>query len=269
MNKIFTIIICAYNAKNRIYRTIESVLVQEKYNELVDQIFLVNNNSNDGTKEIMEKYSSKRKNLQYIFEKRQGLSYARLTGVLHTCSKWIVFVDDDNILRKDWLIRASEYIEREKKVGVFNGAIVPYIKESLSIEKKLLLECIYQRLACTHLNEKEIDVSQKKHPLKEPIGAGMVVRTDLLKDLAQRGWTKLSDRKGEKLSSGGDTEIARYIKSSGYEYGYNPRMLIYHLISSNRLKEEYILRLIKESAEDNFQLLQEEFSKKKIIEYSF
>lgn len=256
-NKIFTIAICAYNAESRIRRAIESVLRQYRYMELVKKFLLVDNNSTDKTKEIIDEYVKVNENIEYVFEPRQGLSYARLAAVLKTESKWIIFVDDDNILQKQWLDLASKYIQSRKDVGVFNGAIIPYIEETLNSKQKIILEETYKNLACTHLNEDQIDTSELLHPMGIPIGAGMVARTKLLQDLRREGWTKLSDRRGESLSSGGDIEISLYIKHRGYEYGYFPHMIIKHLIPLSRLTEEYIFKLIEGSTISCFQLRDE------------
>ena len=40
----------------------------------------MDNNSTDNTREVMKQLSTGRKNVRYIFEKKQGLSHARNRG---------------------------------------------------------------------------------------------------------------------------------------------------------------------------------------------
>src|SRR5690606_21723064 len=53
----------------------------------------------------------------------------------------------------------------------------------------------------------------------------------------------LSDRKGSKLSSGGDVEICYMILLMGYEVWYDKRLTFYHRIEMDRLKWPYYLKL--------------------------
>ena len=248
---IFTIIVCAYNAENRIKKAIDSIVNQKFYSKLVNCFLLVDNNSKDNTALIMKEYEQNYNNIKYVFERQQGLSFARLAGVRCTKTEWIAFVDDDNILSIDWLERAYNYIIENKNIGAFNGAVVPQVTSSLDNEQKLVLKAIYKGLACTHLNKHDIDYAQNKHPAKIPFGAGLVIRAESLINMADHGWIKVTGRNGDKLSSGEDTEMCIYVKKMGYEFGYNPYMLIEHMIPTGRLSKEYAIRLWQGFAEYN------------------
>lgn len=253
MSKLFTIIICAYNAELRLERTLDSIINQYKYDELVDKLIIVDNNSKDNTKAIVMKYKESVINIQYLFESNQGLSNARLCGVNNANSEWIIFVDDDNILQEKWIQTASEYIESKNNIGAFNGAVIPEIDYELSEEQAEILKNTYKGLACTHLTEPDIKKGDYKHPNKIPFGAGLVIRTKSLKILADKGWLKSEGRKGNKLISGEDTELCMFIKNEGYELGYNPNMLIKHVIFQNRLQVEYSINIYKSFAQYSYE----------------
>lgn len=265
ISNVFSIIICAYNAENRIESAINSILNQKGYNDLVNKFFLVDNKSTDNTANIMKKYEAQYNNIEYIFEEKQGLSFARLAGVNACNSEWIMFVDDDNILQDNWLIKAYEYIKDTPNVGAFNGAVIPEIKDRLTIKEENVLKNVYPGLACTHLKEKDIDYSQKKHPATIPFGAGLVIRTSPLKKMAVAGWTKSTGRNGEKLSAGEDSEMCLYVQKEGYDFGYNPNMLIKHIISKNRLSYEYATKLYQGFAEYYIVLNKDNLKTKKFI----
>lgn len=252
MEKKFTIIICAYNAENRLSKTIDSIINQNDYYKLIKNLIIVDNNSNDKTKEVILEYAKKVKNIQYLFEPKQGLGYARLAGVRNTITEWIIFIDDDNILQDNWLKNAYIYINKNKDVGALNGAVVPQIDFKMNEDESNILEIAYRGLACTHLSIEDIDMNQKVHPCGVPFGAGLVIKTSCLKKLDENGWLKTAGRTGNKMISGEDTEMCLFVKKQGFSFGYNPNMLIKHVISNNRLKEKYIIDLNKSFSEYHY-----------------
>lgn len=249
MNKKITIIICAYNSQNTLEEIIKSIVNQEGYNLYIDKFLLIDNNSSDNTKKIIKKYEKKFFNIKYFFEPKQGLSYARLKGVLNTKSEWIAFIDDDNILNKNWIKEAINYIEKHPEIGVFNGAVIPKIREKLNNKEKIHLKIAYKALACTHLKKEDI----KNGFNRSNFGAGLVARTKELKKLATQGWLRKTGRKGKKVSSGEDTEMINYIISKGFKTGFNDKMIISHIISKKRLDLKYLKKLYKSFQKNSFQ----------------
>lgn len=253
MKKLFTIIICSYNGEERIARAIESVLKQEEYSKLVDKFILVDNNSTDTTQRIMKQYQVKIDSISYIYEARQGLSYARLAGVERTSSEWIVFIDDDNILDPNWLFEAYQYIMKNAKVGVFNGAVVPLTEFEITEEEEMNLQIACGGLALTHLKRTDIDVNELKNKHHGvPFGAGLVIKNAPLQKLAKRGWLGNTGRNGGRLTSGEDTEMCLFVQQCGFEFGFNPKMVMEHLIPRGRLDMSYLRKLWGSFAEGDY-----------------
>lgn len=242
---MFDIIICTYNGEKVIKRAIESILKQNSYKKLINNFFIVDNNSKDNSKQIIKEFEKTTENLKYLFQPKQGLSNARLKGVKNAKSKWIVFVDDDNVLEQNWLINAKKYIEENVNIGAFNGAVIPLIEEALTEEEVTNLEIAYKGLACTHLKKENINLDEKRHPCRLPFGAGLVIRTKELKELAEDGWLKSEGRKGKKIISGEDTEMVEYLLEKGYQSGYQPLCLINHVMGKERLDQKYLIKLFK------------------------
>lgn len=245
--KKYTIIICTYNSAERINRIIDAILIQNDYANLVQELIVVDNNSTDTTKDNITKYGSK---IKYIFEDIQGLSFARLRGVNATISEWIIFIDDDNLLKQNWIREADNFITQNPRIGAFNGAIIPLIEFDISHEEKSRLTACYGGLACTHLTEQNI--TRIKNFL--PFGAGLVIRTNTLKSLAKKGWLNSTGRCGSQLISGEDTEMVLNAKRDGYDVGMCEKMIMYHQIPRFRLSEDYLVRLYASFAPTTFQI---------------
>ncbi|MDD1613734.1 MAG: glycosyltransferase family 2 protein, partial [Methylococcaceae bacterium] len=99
-----SVIICTYNRANSLADTLHC-LTKQSYETANWELIVVDNNSNDNTKEIISEYSKKLPNLIYKFEPQQGLSFARNLGIHSAHGAIIAFTDDDVLPEFDWLIQ--------------------------------------------------------------------------------------------------------------------------------------------------------------------
>lgn len=95
MNKNFnnikiSVIIPSFNRIDYLQRSIGSVL---KQTYTVNEIILVDNNSNDGTKEFVTNYYPE---VKVHNEDKKGVSFARNTGIIKSKNEWIAFLDSDD-----------------------------------------------------------------------------------------------------------------------------------------------------------------------------
>lgn len=93
-----SIIIPVYNAERFIRTAIESVLIQ-KVKEI--EIILVNDGSNDRSKQICEEYKSE--NVRCIFIEHAGTGHARNVGIKEAQGEWIIFLDSDDLILNETL----------------------------------------------------------------------------------------------------------------------------------------------------------------------
>ena len=73
------------------------------------EILVVDNNSKDETRKVVEQFSfldSKR--YRYIFEPRQGKSFALNRGVHEASGDVLAFTDDDITVEPNWLFELTE-----------------------------------------------------------------------------------------------------------------------------------------------------------------
>ncbi len=99
MDKLFiSVIIPAYNALRYLEEALNSVLYQSYP---FFEIIVVDNNSNDGTLSLLEKFGNKK--LRVFTEKRQGAASTRNRGICEARGEWIAFLDADDIWLPDKL----------------------------------------------------------------------------------------------------------------------------------------------------------------------
>ena len=104
MNKTYRvdIIIPVYNSKNFILQTLKSVIRQTYKNW---RIVLVDDNSNDGTNEIIRNFINNNINKRKIIfiknKKNKGQAYSRNLALKYCNSEYIAFIDSDDLWEKN------------------------------------------------------------------------------------------------------------------------------------------------------------------------
>lgn len=135
---LVTVIIPAYNAQRYLARCLDSIFTIEEEIEVI----VVNDGSRDKTKEILDSYQEKHKNLVCIHQNNSGVSYSRNVGLKAAKGEYIMFADADDIFDNEMFKRLIMPLKEKKYDFVFgdyetiseNDELYDYMK----IEKKLI-----------------------------------------------------------------------------------------------------------------------------------
>ena len=126
MEKKVSIILPAYNAEKTIVTTLESILKQTSKEY---KLIIINDGSTDKTDEICREYEQKyKKVIEYYSISNNGVSNARNIGMKYANTKYIMFIDSDDIYNKDMVGSMIEQIEQDEVDLVACG----YIRRILS-----------------------------------------------------------------------------------------------------------------------------------------
>lgn len=120
-----TVIIPTYNRAHLICDSLDS-LCQQNLAAADFEVLVVDNNSNDDTKQVVEAYIANHKDyyIRYIFEPRQGDYFARNRGAEEAQGKYLVFSDDDALFDTNYLSTILHLFEQYPDVGVVGTRIV-------------------------------------------------------------------------------------------------------------------------------------------------
>ena len=99
-NPLVSVIIPVYNVEKYLCRCLDSV-INQTYSNI--EIILVDDGSEDNSGTICEEYKSRDTRIKVIHQKNQGLSAARNNGFLESNGDYIVFVDSDDYVIKDYI----------------------------------------------------------------------------------------------------------------------------------------------------------------------
>lgn len=244
---MISIIICTYNPKP-IYleRTIHAVL-QQQFQKSEMEFFIVDNNS---TTPVQELTVVREHNIKVIIERTPGLTAARECAVRHAAGEIIVFVDDDNILDPLYVQTVSE-VFRNPQIGVVSGNVEPeYEQHPADWFLRFAPMLALRKIESSHLFLTSIPFYNDYFP----IGAGMCIRTQLLKEYFQsiNDSNRIEGRVGTSLSSGEDLDIDFFAISKGYVVGATGALKLLHIIPPQRCEVDYIRRLAVSSLHSSY-----------------
>ncbi|MEO8276038.1 MAG: glycosyltransferase [Thermoanaerobaculia bacterium] len=179
---------------------------------------------------------------QVVREERLGLTRARLAGFQCARGALIVLVDDDNILRPDYLMEALEISRRYPLLGSWGGRISPRFERPEMAPPPGLSPLLSLR----EVNE-DCWSNDPDHHASTPWGAGLCVRRAVAdqysRDLEARKLGIELDLQGERLVYGGDTDIAYIGCGMGHGKGVFKALQVEHLIPPERCQPEYLCRV--------------------------
>jgi len=121
MSALVTVGICVKNGEKMLQNAIDSILNQNYPQEQI-QLILVDDGSTDKTSQILKKYVEALGGRARAFKSSwQGLGSARNFIVSKSKGKYLLFVDADEILTRDYVKTQVEVMENNPQVGITAG----------------------------------------------------------------------------------------------------------------------------------------------------
>ena len=234
----FTVAIPTYNGAKRIGDVLSRLRWQLGVNHIAWEVIVVDNNSTDDTAMVVCQFQQDWPNLRYVFEPRQGATYARKRAVRSARSPLIGFLDDDNLPSTVWVNQAMKFFQENPRAGIVGS----HIRGQFDNEPPENFDRIASFLALIDRGPTPLLYAPEKKVL--PPGAGMVVRRSAwLENVPDN--PVLGGRTQDSMLTGEDIETTLHIQQAGWEVWYNPAMRVEHKISAQRLTKEYLCALMR------------------------
>jgi glycosyltransferase involved in cell wall biosynthesis len=233
----FTVAICTYNGEKRLPDVLEKLRSQAETDSLSWEILIIDNNSNDGTADLVKNYISNWSEscpLKYYFEAEQGLAFARRCAVREAKSELIGFLDDDNLPYPNWVVEAYKFGQKHPQAGAYGGQIHGKFEveppEGFQRISGLLALIEGKKTYC--FNHKFAKTAKKVFPP----GAGIVVR--------KKAWLESVSELPQLNQIGEDIEFLYSMFSKDWELWFNAEMEIDHVMPQSRLSKEYLTKFL-------------------------
>jgi glycosyltransferase involved in cell wall biosynthesis len=189
------------------------------------------------------------KNARIVVEPKLGLTHARRRSFEESSAEILVYVDDDNVLQPDYLATAYAIMKSDSELGAVGGKVLPRYE----VQPPAWFAATGISLACRDLGSQTLSASWKhksqggrQYPDCSPIGAGMVLRRDAyaayVKETAEDSTRLALGRRGNDLASGEDNDMVMTLLRDGWTVGYEPELVLQHIIPESRLTKTYLRR---------------------------
>lgn len=108
MKPLVSVIIPCYNKAHFLGETLDSVATQG-YSNI--EVVVVDDDSPDNTREVVERYKTKMSNLVYMHQANQGPSAARNNGIRASKGEYVMALDADDKLAPTYMEKCVDYLE--------------------------------------------------------------------------------------------------------------------------------------------------------------
>lgn len=98
-----TVAIPTYNGALRLPEVLRSLQRQLKTEAVAWEILIIDNNSSDGTQEVIARYQTNIPHMRLCRETMQGVGFCRCRALREARGELIAFLDDDNIPDVRWV----------------------------------------------------------------------------------------------------------------------------------------------------------------------
>lgn len=235
--KLLTIAVCTYNRRAFTVNVINDLLKQNPDFKKIELMVVDNNSSDDTASWIRQNYSSQQ--VQYVFEKCQGLSHARNRGHREAKGGFVAFLDDDARIPDDWIKNALEIIQALNP-DLFGGPYFAFYLEN----KPVWFKDAY--------GSREISQEARFLTRSEFLSGGnMVLRKDILDQLG--GFLIHFGMSGNRISYGEETALFAklWAQNPVVKIYYSPSLHILHYVRPEKYDLLRCLRMQFKVGYDN------------------
>ena len=198
------------------------------------EVIVVDNNSSDHTKRVVEEMQKEFGGpLHYSFEPRQGISYARNSGIRQAKGEVVAFLDDDVIPEPDWLPSLRNCF-REEGADMIGGKVeLLWLSEKPSwLSKRLMTPLVF-----SDYGEKRFQVKDQRTRF---VGANFACRRSLFDSIGF--FREELGRRGKSLIGGEDFEWFDRLRNVQARIFYEPGSKVRHKVWGEKVTEDYLLR---------------------------
>jgi len=222
-------VVCTHNRAGYLRKALQS-LVDQTLAPWVYEIIVVDNGSQDNTKQVVSEFSSV-PNLRYLSEPIIGLSRARNTAWRNAQGGCVAFLDDDAVACPGWLAKFIDVFETFKpRPGVVGGKCEPIWEAP---RPDWLSDKLLGFLSIVHWS----DVPMVLNEQQWLAACNIAYPRELLQTVG--GFREDLGRQGTNLQSNEENYLRQQLDSLGYCSVYHPEIVVGHHVSPPRLTKKW------------------------------
>lgn len=234
---LITVVVCTYNRADLLRDCLQSL--SEMNISLAEyEVLVVDNNSTDTTRVVVEEFHLQYPNFRYALQSKQGVAHSRNYGWRFATGEYVAYIDDDCKASADWLAVAKSFIESKHPI-MFGGPALPFYKST----KPIWFKDDYAIFILSGANIRPTQMDEYFPTMNA------IFRKSALELLG--GFDTRLGMVGKKIAYGEDTEIMVRLRLEFPEQViyYVPHLRVYHLV---RLEKFSLWWNIKRAMADGY-----------------
>ncbi len=230
--------VCTYNRGDRILRTLESIAAMDRVGGRVTECLIVDNRSNDGTSEIIDRFIASGPSLpmRRLREEKPGKPEALRRLFHETDEPLLGVIDDDCLCDPAWAAQVLRVFDDRARAALVGGPI-SVVWETGPTQ---IAETYKKSLVDRSLGDAEIALTGSTEFV---VGAAQGMRRTAILETGFLESREMDCLRGEQLEAGDDAELCIRARRLGWEIWYTPHARMGHLIPASRQSVAYIARL--------------------------
>jgi GT2 family glycosyltransferase len=222
---LVSVVILNFNGKKFLNKCLSTVLASEQLNF---EVILVDNASKDGSTEIAQA-NFPQSNLMIIRNgKNLGFAEGNNIGARIARGKYVVFLNNDTEVEKEWLKELVEVMQSDETIGAAQSKLLSFDRKTIDSKGDFINS--YGMGWMRGLGEEDKLQYDKKTEIFSARGASMIVRKQILHEVGY------FDSDFFMLYE--DIDLCWRIRLSGYKVSYVPKSIVYHF-GSGTSKEDF------------------------------
>lgn len=229
------VIVPTYNRQDLLPLSLNSLFAAEIPAGLEVAITVVDNNSTDGTRQVIQSFKERfGDRIQYCFEQQQGRSHALNAGIRTTTGDLVGIIDDDEEVDRNWYKSAFEAFST-RELDFIGG---PYIPRWSTTPPEWIPPEYGGVVGWVDGGDKEVPYDSNFPGIL--MGGNAVFKRSILQKIGLYcTWLGRTDK---GLLTGEDEELYGRLLAHGAKGVYIPNLIIYHHVLPERLTKGYFRR---------------------------
>lgn len=242
VEKKLSIIIVSYNVKEYLIRCLESILKSKDYKDVVSEIFVVDNHSEDNSFEMVKNKFPE----VSLFSNHKNLGFAKACnqGIKKAKGDYILLLNPDTVFPEKGFEKAFVFMEKNKNVGILGCKMID--KEGKLLYSARTFPSLSTSVASSHsiLNRFFPGNPLSKRYLLKDLDHSSPVEVDWVSGSCLLARKSMLDKIGlldeNYFMYAEDVDLCYRAKKGGWEVVYFPEVSFVHYLgkstSQNRLK---------------------------------
>ena len=231
-----TVAIPTYQRAGMLRQTL-GCLVRQDYPAALLEILIVDNNSRDDTRSVVESFSNAPRPPRYILETQQGANHARNRAIREAAGDIIIFGDDDILVEPSWVREMVRPFQENPpgRVGAVGGEVIPVFPDGCP-----------DWVAGFHGPQALRADAGPLQPGQVPMSASLAFLKNTFPELGFFD-TELG-RKGGVVFGGDENLAIKRLLNGGYEVWFAPDAIAQHQMPGTRTTFRYVRKHAFDSA---------------------